>query len=72
MEKVAEYKMISENDFEVFNVAVNEAIKNGWQPYGSPFARAITTGAARYSQAFVKFEENYDVKRPSPSLLQQL
>ena len=56
MEKVKEYKIISTVEQEEFIEQVNQHLQDGWHLYGGPFARPITSGSARYSQAVIKYE----------------
>jgi hypothetical protein len=42
--KIADYKIIEEYDLEKLQKEVNEAIADGWQPYGNLFTYVINNG----------------------------
>lgn len=61
MDKVKEYSVVSAVGTDKFNVLVNQALKNGWVPYGdiSTVVVPLSLGgqplpAIQYSQAMVK------------------
>ena len=52
MKKVIEYRLVHETLTPYFNKTINEYIKDGWEPYGSPFADGNFK-----CQGMVKYEE---------------
>ena len=60
MKQIIEYKTIKSNEdyFDDFDNRINESIKQGFQPFGSPY---ITTGTSVgpffACQAMVKYKE---------------
>ena len=55
MKKVIEYRLVHETLTPYFNKTINEYIKDGWEPYGSPFADGNFK-----CQGMVKYEEEKD------------
>ena len=55
MKKICEYKLLQDKCICRMNKRVNEYIKEGWQPYGSP----CCTQASQFVivQAVVKYEK---------------
>ena len=61
MKQIVEYKTIKskEDYFEDFDNMVNESIKQGFQPVGSPYIAIITEGQALFAcQAMVRYNES--------------
>jgi hypothetical protein len=61
MKQIVEYKTIKskEDYFEDFGNMVNESIKQGFQPLGSPYIAIRTEGQALFAcQAMVRYNES--------------
>ena len=56
MKKVIEYRLVHETLTPYFNKTINEYIKDGWEPYGSPFADGNFKWLKEYKIAHQKFE----------------
>ena len=51
MTRIGEYRLVVSIGEDAFVADVNELIRKGWQPYGTPFL--VTSG--RLAQAMVKY-----------------
>ena len=55
---ITEYKVIVAETISEFESAVNESIREGWQPYGTLNVGTPDTSYLKFCQAMVKINEN--------------
>lgn len=55
MGKVSEYRMITDPKPKDFMLQVNEAIQEGWELHGNPFAMSYKSDESCYCQAMIKY-----------------
>ena len=60
VQKIIDYVLVSTPDHTTFTIQVNDLLKRGWQPYGSPFtANDYQEGSGEkvnwFYQAMVKY-----------------
>lgn len=54
--KIIAYELIWSRIITDLNPKITHSIKNGWQPYGSPFAVVEDDGQLKVCQAVVKYD----------------
>ena len=55
MQQIVEYQLIRVSDDESLTKAINEAIRDGWQPFGSPSAYDDDHARTILMQAVVRY-----------------
>ena len=58
MKKIVDYQVVEATSPQSLCLRVNEALKNGWQPYGGPVACVNVNGNKALAQAMVRYESD--------------
>jgi len=59
MNKITNYMLVNDDDYDCLSEKINRYISDGWQPYGHLTNGTNGFGNRHYiSQALVKYEEN--------------